>query len=244
MDTKSEDDTPHCIEITEITEKKDTTTPTIIIDYEDTNMSNEPHQQLTRNMTTELYNNRNESTDVMKTIIMEEESVLGIIYKRSRKIHRRVLLVFPATLGIFIFLFHDYLMNIGYITPLSFVCSFILFWNFPQIGAWLQSKPIYVEDLVIHNSSIGVRYSFITYYTYITNFFLSCLLVSIIDYTLFLKDQEMPRETFEVIGTIGGIMALYFKFQAVVGRAILFMCYKLKKRKVRSLSGKRERNEV
>ena len=59
----------------------------------------------------------------------------------------------------------------------------------------------------------------------------------IIDYTFFQQYNTTTNlDTFEMVGIIGGVMSLYFKIQAILGKMLLLLFYRMKKRSVRRLN--------
>ena len=165
--------------------------------------------------------------------IEDESSQLYIeISKKNKK--KQFCLFVPLAIVVLFILYYQELMNTWYVSAGSLIGSWVVFWNYPQIGIFLQHKPIYIQDLVINNSSLDIRYKFINYYSYITNFFLALLVMCVADYALFKSDhEERPRSALEVAGIIGGLFSIYFKFQSVIGKLVLTICYKLKQRQVK-----------
>lgn len=177
------------------------------------------------------------SKEILIDMLIEEERIVLGNSRQKSSWKRRIFLLCPFGMVIVMGIYPEYLFDVKYITPIAFVCSFIIFWNFPQIGAWLQSKPTYVEDLAINVKSVDIRYRFVKRYTLVTNFFLSGLFVVIIDYTFFQQYNTTTNlDTFEMVGIIGGVMSLYFKIQAILGKMLLLLFYRMKKRSVRRLN--------
>lgn len=159
---------------------------------------------------------------------LEKESALLYIKINNKSKCKQLFIVIPVISVILFIIYYKNLMNAYFISAVSFIGSWIIFWNFPQIGVMIQHKPIYVDDLVLRNSSLDIRYKFIRYYSYLTNFLLAILVMVIADYT-FIKLVDDGFDTiYEVIGTIGGLISLYFKFQSLIGKLVLTICYKLK----------------
>mgnify|MGYP000928868711 CR=1 FL=1 len=182
------------------------------------------------------YENTIENSKKIDTLIeVEERALAGHSHNRT-KWYIRLTLLFPMIIATCVYFFHDILFDIKIISPATFISSFIIFWNFPVIGAWLQTKPTYVEDLVIDVSRDDLRYKFVKRYTIVTNFFLAGLVMFIVDYTIFQKYNTSELHSFEMIGVIGGVISLYFKIQGIIGKLLLTIFYKMKKRGVRKIN--------
>jgi hypothetical protein len=144
------------------------------------------------------------------------------------KLSRKYFLTVPLTFIIMIPIFPEQLVNYWYITSMAFFSSWIIFWNVPEIGQCLQSKPLYVEDLIIQGDNIGANYKFMKYYTNSTNFCLALLVTTMADYTFFKNNGN--RGLIEITGVIGGVLSLYLKCQQIIAKILLRICYYIKKR--------------
>lgn len=143
---------------------------------------------------------------------------------------KRFLLVIPAVFVILMPAYPEKLANYWYVTSMSFVSSWTIFWNFPKIGQSIQSKPVYTEDLVEQGTHISENHKFMRYYTITTNFCLAILATVMSDYAL-TKNYE-GRDLTEIAGTLGGIIALYLKCQDAIAKLLLTICYYMKNREV------------
>lgn len=187
----------------------------------------------TENIGDDPYSNSQSDVDIL---IKEDERALEDHGRSNKSWYKRVSLLIPITFAVCMYFYNDVLFDIKYISPATFICSFIVFWNFPKLGAWLQTKPTYVEDLVIDVNSKDIKYRFVKRYTLVTNFFLSGLVMFIIDYTIFQKYNTSNLHSFEMIGIIGGVISIYFKVQAIVGKLLLTVFYKMKRRGVKKIN--------
>jgi len=144
----------------------------------------------------------------------------------------KVLLIVPVIIipGLCIMFIYDRLNTI-HVTIGSLIASWVIFYNFPLIGIAIQRRPLYVDDLMMKNQSFDIKYKFINYYSLATNIFLSILVSSISDYALYKINQSGDnRSIIEMFGIIGGLFSLYFKFQHMVGKFVLNVCYMMKTR--------------
>jgi hypothetical protein len=133
-----------------------------------------------------------------------------------------VIPVLLLPIGIFPYLFIDYY----YISTVCLFSSWVILWNYPKIGHSIQSKPLYVEDLISDFNNIGANYKFMEYYTKMTNFSLAILVTISADYAVFKNGKE--RDFIEILAVLGGVMALYLKCQDIIAKILLFICYYLK----------------
>tara|TARA_B100000686_G_scaffold142661_1_gene150102 strand:+ start:1085 stop:1552 length:468 start_codon:yes stop_codon:yes gene_type:complete len=101
---------------------------------------------------------------------------------------------------------------------------FILF-NFPEIGIFLSSKPHYIEDLDNENYKlcfIGLQ-----------NLFLSILFGVLVDSLIINMDN---KSLIELFGLIGGNLALFIRFQSLIGKILLIILTYYNERYKRRLS--------
>ena len=88
---------------------------------------------------------------------------------------------------------------------------FILF-NYPEIGTFLSSKPHYIEDLDNDNYKlcfIGLQ-----------NLFLSILFAILVDSLILNMDD---KSLIELFGLVGGNLALFIRFQSLIGKVLLLI---------------------
>jgi len=124
----------------------------------------------------------------------------------------------------------DIFYSVWVLSPLSFISSWALFINFPQLAGWIHTKPLYVEDLRVQHRK---QQLFLTWYTQVSNFLLAIVMMGVIDYTFAIQKQHENKKTvMEVCGIIGGVLALYLKIESVVGMCILHFVYRIKEHEV------------
>lgn len=138
---------------------------------------------------------------------------------------KRVLLVLPlAALVCAHFAPEDIYYSFPVLSPLSFVSFWIIFWNFPQLGSWINTRPLHVEDL--HTCDERKKF-FLKWYTHSTNFLLALVMMGLVDYTFAIqKKHRAVHSVVEACGIIGGVLALYLKIQSVLGVVLLQLTYR------------------
>ena len=168
---------------------------------------------------------------------------------------KRLLLVFPI---IFIVMENNIILfyrNIIYITITAFFSIIILFYNFPILVNILHTTPIYYEDieLIEHRIEILDTNSFDSNISTNTTIKLMdkkklqnifCLIngttgaffiVIIINYTYHgFKDSNL--KFIEIVGIIGGLINIYFKFQTYLGKCVLSILFFIKKKNYQNLN--------
>ena len=124
--------------------------------------------------------------------------------------------------------------SLYFLSPICFVSSFALLCNFPQLGSWIHTKPLHVNDLrVIHSK----KQNFLWWYTYITNALLAVVITGIIDWTFTIQKKHLSASAVEILGTLGGVLSLYLKIESVVATSLLhltFQCKQQSKKKKRT----------
>lgn len=134
----------------------------------------------------------------------------------------------------------DIFNNFIYLFISTCISLLILTWNFPYLSHVSYNKPIYYDDLVkndvantstkkniIYNLEISnkFRHKFI----YIQQIILSLTISIMVEY-IGIKYHDINFMTTEFIGVLGGLLSLYLKIIRLVGKAILIILYRLKKR--------------
>lgn len=117
-----------------------------------------------------------------------------------------------------------------YIPAIIFFISFILFWNYPYIVIYTNSKPLYYEDLFVDTSNvetievdIQIRQRFEKCFEWsliITNSLFAAFLS---DYWLY---QSSSRESImEIIGITGGMLKIFQSINYITGNIILYITH-------------------
>ena len=110
-------------------------------------------------------------------------------------------------------------------------CFFVLFWNFPAIVYYANSKPTYYEDLFIdekkipnYDVSIEIKNKYQKIYKWALISSTSLLTGALSDYWLY-KTAEL-KTPFEIAGVSGGIIALFRNMNDTVGKIIIYFVSK------------------
>jgi hypothetical protein len=104
--------------------------------------------------------------------------------------------------------------------------SYFILLNFPSIAESLHTRPVHFEDLTIVAKGVGGDVTFQKIYTILMNIILAIVFTGIAEYTI-LKGFE--NQSFaEILGTIGGNIALFSSIQNYIGRKLISLCYTLK----------------
>ena len=138
--------------------------------------------------------------------------------------------MFLPFLGIGFLFFVDETHNFIYIPIIILFISFIIFWNYPYIVIFTNSKPLYYEDLFVDTSSvktievdIQIRNRFEKYFEWsliITNSLFAAFLS---DYWLY---QSNSKETvMEIIGITGGMFKIFQSINYFTGNIILYIIH-------------------
>jgi hypothetical protein len=118
------------------------------------------------------------------------------------------------------------LYNFVYLPLVIFMISFILFWNFPTMVTFTNTKPLYYEDLFIDTSKIHLLDVSPAKKVYFENLFHWMLIVSnsvfmaaLSDYWLY---KTFMKESFmEIVGVTGGILKIFQLINHITGSALL-----------------------
>ena len=121
-------------------------------------------------------------------------------------------------------------------SPVCFLSAYAVLCNFPQLGSWIHTKPLHVDDLHVPDSR---KQSVLMWYTYITNFLLALVITGIMDWTFSIKQEHRRADTFEILGILGGVLSLYLKTESVVALSLLHLAFRHKKRR-----GERQRTRL
>lgn len=147
----------------------------------------------------------------------------------------------PLAIILPILIIFERLQNDFYIFISCLVSSFILTWNFPYFSKFGYTKPIYFEDLeqekidynkVVKNkiiSNIENSKKFQNRFILFQQIILSVTLALIIDYSTHRYKNTQLIFT-EILGLLGGLVTLYLKITQMIGKVILKMLYKNKKK--------------
>lgn len=138
--------------------------------------------------------------------------------------------LFLPFIGLGFLFFVDETHTFIYIPIIILFISFIIFWNYPYIVIFTNSKPLYYEDLFVDTSSvktievdIQIRNRFEKYFEWsliITNSLFAAFLS---DYWLY---QSTSKETvMEIIGITGGMLKIFQSINYFTGNIILYITH-------------------
>jgi hypothetical protein len=124
-----------------------------------------------------------------------------------------------------------------YLPVVVFFVSFILYWNFPILILFTNSRPLYYEDLFIDQAKIPMleinpkakkRFESIFEWTLIvTN---SIFTAALADYWLY---QTTSKQSYiEILGVTGGILKIFQFINHVDGSVILYVTKRLIKKEL------------
>ena len=122
----------------------------------------------------------------------------------------------------------DELHTYIYMPIVIFFCSLILFWNFPDIIIYMNSKPLYYEELFLVNAtpnvieiSKDVRNKFEYIFDYSLLFTNALFTAGLADYWLY---QSWNSNSFiEIVGITGGILKIFQSINYITGGIILYV---------------------
>lgn len=115
-----------------------------------------------------------------------------------------------------------------YMPIVIFFCSLILFWNFPEIIIFMNSRPIYYEELFLVNAnpnvveiSKDVRAKFEYIFDYSLLFTNALFTAGLADYWLY---QSWNTDSYiQIIGITGGILKIFQSVNYITGGIILYI---------------------
>jgi len=135
---------------------------------------------------------------------------------------KRYLLPLVGCVG---FLAFDELHTYVYMPLVIFLSSLILFWNFPEIIIFMNSKPLYYEELFLVPSNIAeigsdVREKFEYIFDYSLLFTNALFTAGLADYWLY---QSWNTGSYiEIVGVTGGILKIFQSINFITGGIILY----------------------
>ena len=143
-----------------------------------------------------------------------------ILYKRTS-----LLLV-----GLVALLWDNHIRNYIYIPIVIFICAYVIFWNFPVLILFTNSRPLYYEDLFIADWNVklldindNVRKKFETRFQCILIFSNSVFCAALADYWLYELLDKNDYSYIGLLGITGGIVKI-FQFINHCSGTILLAC--------------------
>ena len=147
---------------------------------------------------------------------------------------------FLPLMGIIGLLYFEEVRNLVYIPFISSPASFILFWNFPKILYFTNSKPLYYEDLFIDEKklpnydvsrAIKKRYRKMLLWSLIIS---NSIFIGGLSEYWFYKTHDTTNYL-EIIGITGGIIKGFQVINNFIGRIILVLIRRQVKKENRRL---------
>ena len=136
---------------------------------------------------------------------------------------------FLPTIGVSSLLVFEDTQDFLYVPLIMCYCFFILFWNYPKLVYFTNTKPIYYEDIfinVLHSPKINetvidlkVKKRFEKIFTWTLIIMNTLLMGALSDFWLY-KTQELDGYT-EVIGITGGILKLFQFLNTLIGSLLI-----------------------
>ena len=151
------------------------------------------------------------------------------------KLHpiRLALLGFPVFLVVCVFLPPGGRVPVV-ISPMLFIASVGLLLNFPNFVPSLQTRPLYLHDIVVEDAPLVSESGYELwnrkrlYYRacrVVVNFTAACLITGFCEYGYTLWQRDVPTSYVEVGGVVGGVMALLNRTQHMASRVLLKVCH-------------------
>lgn len=141
--------------------------------------------------------------------------------------------IFSSTL----FLYQQYRTYV-YIPIISFICSLVLFWNYPILILFTNSRPMYYEDLFIYDWNVkyiniekNIKNRFENIFNIILIISNSIFISALSDY-LFYETKE-KTSYIEVIGITGGIFKIFQIVNHINGSILLYITRRILLNKIK-----------
>lgn len=141
--------------------------------------------------------------------------------------------IFSCTL----FLYQQYRTYV-YIPIISFICSLVLFWNYPILILFTNSRPMYYEDLFIYDWNVkyiniekNIKNRFENIFNIILIISNSIFISALSDY-LFYEIKEKTSYV-EVIGITGGIFKIFQIVNHINGSILLYITRRILLNKIK-----------
>ena len=152
---------------------------------------------------------------------------------------KRLMMVLPlAALICLWYVPEDLYFSLYFLSPMCFASSFALLCNFPQLGSWIHTKPLHVNDLRVLHSK---KQNFLWWYTYITNALLAVVITGIIDWTFTIQKKHHSASAVEILGTLGGVLSLYLKIESVLATSLLHLTFRCKQQSKKKKGERRQK---
>lgn len=120
------------------------------------------------------------------------------------------------------------------VSPLLFIASFSILFNFPNAVPSLQKRPLYLQDIVVEDESavaslhLEIWKRKRAYYhacRLMVNITSAMLIAGFCEYGYTLWKKEDNPGYMEVAGVVGGVLALLNRTQSIASRILLKLCH-------------------
>ena len=128
-------------------------------------------------------------------------------------------------------IFEEY-RSFVYIPIITFICSLILFWNYPILILFTNSRPMYYEDLFIYDWNVkyfdinkNIKNKFENIFNISLIISNSLFISALSDYLFYETKEQMSY--IEIIGVSGGIFKIFQMINHINGTFLLYLTRKL-----------------
>ena len=163
-----------------------------------------------------------------------------IKYFKFKKYHiKRLFLILEP--GIFLLLLKEF-RTYYYLPLIVFICSFILFWNFPIIVVFTTNKPTYYQDLFINNKSNNISYTIPIYIQKKIDSIFKWSLIGSSSILLsglsvyWVKEYSENTTIISIIGSTGGILKIYQIVNKLLASLLIFIIKKFLEKKLKYIN--------
>ena len=166
------------------------------------------------------------NTPIRVAIPRREDTCCNYKICGSKILYKRVSLIL---IGIIALLWDPHIQNYFYIPFVIFVSAFTIFWNFPVLILFTNSRPLYYEDLFIADWNVklldindDVRKKFETRFQCILIFSNSIFCSALADYWLYELSEKKDYSYIGLLGITGGIVKIFQFINHCSGSLLLF----------------------
>lgn len=167
-----------------------------------------------------------DSPNRMNIPLKEQSHCVCVIYGRKIQYKRLSLVI----LGGLVSLAHPDVQNFLYIPFVAFVCALVIFWNFPVLVLFTNSRPLYYEDLFIEDRNeiqmdinLGLRDKFESRFQSVLIFTNSLFVAALADYWFYQFTDTDNTSYISVMGITGGIIKIFQLINYTSGTVILLI---------------------
>ena len=136
-------------------------------------------------------------------------------------------------LGGLVSLAHPDIQNYIYIPLVAFICALVIFWNFPILVLFTNSRPLYYEDLFIEDRNEiqmdvndQLRNRFESRFQYVLIFTNSVFVAALSDYWFYQFKDSADVSYVALMGITGGIIKIFQIVNHTSGSIVLALTRK------------------